>query len=444
MDTLAIATDARRLAHDSLRGRFTDSEEAENAARYIAARCEELGLIPAAGAYLHPVPIIRTAATPETTLRVAGRVFRAPNDLRPDRGAAAAMGPFSGRAVFVGTDRSVRAGLSTVSLAGKTAISAGLLSAAAKDTIEGHGALGLVQLVGPRAFRDLTRRMGPSRYVLSGAIPSSFYPSLPSIIAGDAVSNALLTGSPVTAEDFETPRELGLAVDYVPVLHEEEVSAHNVACILAGTGQQTIVLGAHYDHLGIGTPDSDGDSIYNGYADNAVGVGMLLAMAAALRDDPVGHHILFLFFTGEELGLLGADAYVHAPLVPLSETSAVIVLDAGAPPAPPTSWELAATSELGTKASDVAAEYGWKARVTAARPNSDYYPFAQLGVQAMLIIPGTDPYEGLTRAESKALFDRWDRYHQPSDAWKPGYPLSGLQRYAAFALAIVRRLDGRQ
>jgi len=167
--------------------------------------------------------------------------------------------------------------------------------------------------------------------------------------------------------------------------------------------RRTIIVGAHYDHLGVGAPDTNGDTIYNGFSDNAAGVGMLLAMATVLAEEALTHTVMFLFFDGEELGLLGADAYVHSPLVPLVETKAVIVLDAGAPPAPPTSWELSGTPGLGEVASEVAKARGWNTRVSQARPNSDYYPFTLAGVEGMLIIPGPDPYEGLTEEETRLL-----------------------------------------
>ena len=59
----------------------------------------------------------------------------------------------------------------------------------------------------------------------------------------------------------------------------------------------------------------------------------------------------------------------------------------------------------------------------------------------MLIIPGPDPYEGLTEQETRLLRARWDHYHQPGDEWSAEYPMSGMARYAAYALSIVRRLD---
>src|SRR5262249_32298792 len=154
-----------------------------------------------------------------------------------------------------------------------------------------------------------------------------------------------------------------------------------------------IVFTAHYDHLGVGVPDSRGDSIYNGFSDNAAGVAMLLTIGNGLAKRPNGrprHTIILLFFTGEEMGLLGSDYYVANPLWPLQTTKGVINLDAGAPPARPWSWRLAAAkSPLLQLAQDVAADHGWSATTSPATPNSDYFPFARVGVPAIFIVPGS-------------------------------------------------------
>jgi Zn-dependent M28 family amino/carboxypeptidase len=226
------------------------------------------------------------------------------------------------------------------------------------------------------------------------------------------------------------------------------VSAHNVGCVLPGRdatlADTAIVFTAHYDHLGVTAPDATGDSIYNGFSDNAAGVAMLLAIAdAAVRDGGLGHSLLFLFLAGEEQGLLGSDFYVTRPAWPLDRVAGVINLDAGAPPARPWNWRIAGgdDSALGTLAVDVAMAMGGAATTSPPRPNSDYYPFWRLGVPAIFIVPGNAPYEGLSSDSSEALRERWDRYHQRSDEWAPDFPLEGLARYADYARRVGWALD---
>jgi Zn-dependent M28 family amino/carboxypeptidase len=135
---------------------------------------------------------------------------------------------------------------------------------------------------------------------------------------------------------------------------------------------------------------------------------------------------------------------VHAPLVRLDRMAAVINLDAGAPPARVWSWRIAGGEHhgLGELARDVAAARGWTATTSPATPNTDYFPFARLGVPAVFIVPGPAPYEGLSADSTAGLRRRWDRYHQPGDEWHAAFPFEGLARYAAFALLLGLAVDG--
>jgi Zn-dependent M28 family amino/carboxypeptidase len=147
-----------------------------------------------------------------------------------------------------------------------------------------------------------------------------------------------------------------------------------------------------------------------------------------------------LFLTGEEVGLLGSDAWVaHPPAsLPLSAIAGVINLDAGAPPAPPTTWRIAGdSSSLQATAVAVGEATGWTITTSPATPNSDYFPFVRHGIDAIFIIPGPGPYEGFSATQSDSLRSVWDRYHRADDEWAPDFPFSGLARYAGYALRIV-------
>ncbi len=114
-----------------------------------------------------------------------------------------------------------------------------------------------------------------------------------------------------------------------------ELRGQNVIGILPGRDpalrNETVIVGAHYDHLGLGgfgalDPDSSG-RVHNGADDNASGAAALLAIAARLQDAPPARTVVFIAFSGEELGLLGSDYYVKHPLYPLTSTEAMINLD---------------------------------------------------------------------------------------------------------------------
>ena len=93
---------------------------------------------------------------------------------------------------------------------------------------------------------------------------------------------------------------------------------------------RTVVVGAHYDHLGMGEHGSmhaGEPAIHNGADDNASGVAALVAVAERLAREPAPVRVVFVAFTGEELGLLGSAHYVNAPAVGLDRTIAMINMD---------------------------------------------------------------------------------------------------------------------
>ncbi len=110
----------------------------------------------------------------------------------------------------------------------------------------------------------------------------------------------------------------------------------NVIGILPGRGSlagQAVIVGAHYDHLGLGgfgslDPDSTG-VVHNGADDNASGTAALIETARALasRTHKDARSVVFVAFTAEELGLLGSMHYVKNPVFPSAVTAAMINFD---------------------------------------------------------------------------------------------------------------------
>ena len=90
---------------------------------------------------------------------------------------------------------------------------------------------------------------------------------------------------------------------------------------------QALVVGAHFDHLGIGD-EVNGDSIYNGADDDASGVVAVLEAARSLATGPAPRRtVVFALFTGEEMGLLGTRWYLDHPSVPLERTIAELQVE---------------------------------------------------------------------------------------------------------------------
>lgn len=120
-----------------------------------------------------------------------------------------------------------------------------------------------------------------------------------------------------------TGTNLGNATLAVEGKVNRKIDGKNVLAMIEGTDPQLkneyILLSAHYDHVGVGTPDETGDSIYNGARDNAVGTVAVLNAARYFAKNPPKRSILFALWTAEEKGLLGSAYFANNPLVPLNQ-----------------------------------------------------------------------------------------------------------------------------
>lgn len=182
----------------------------------------------------------------------------------------------------------------------------------------------------------------------------------------------------------------------------------------AARGGEHVLLVAHYDHLGVGEPNADGDSIFNGADDNASGVAALVAVATAFGALPVrpARPILFLATSGKEQGLLGSTWFADNPTVDLSEAVAVLNLDMLGRNDPDSIGVVGYDhSTLGPLIRDVAAatpELGLAVLAGLADPGrgpgeelfreSDHFPFARRGTPAVTFFSGLH-----------------DDYHTPDD-----------------------------
>lgn len=129
----------------------------------------------------------------------------------------------------------------------------------------------------------------------------------------------------------------GWKVDGVTTIRRVPIEVKNVIGVLEGEGphaEETVVLGAHYDHLGRGGPGSgslleNSHEIHNGADDNASGSAALIELARhfAHQTKKLPRRLVFIAFTGEEEGLIGSAHYVKDPLFPLEKTVVMINLD---------------------------------------------------------------------------------------------------------------------
>jgi Zn-dependent M28 family amino/carboxypeptidase len=250
-----------------------------------------------------------------------------------------------------------------------------------------------------------------------------------------------------------TPVPLGVTASVKLDNTLRTIDSRNVVAKLEGSDatlkDEYVIYTAHWDHFGIGEK-VNGDSIYNGAADNASGTAGLLAMAkayAAMKTPPK-RSILFLSVTAEEQGLLGSQYYAVTPIHPLAKTLANInmdVLNTWGPTSDVTVIGLG-NSELDDYAMEAAVEQKRTLRPDAEPEKgfyyrSDHFNFAKQGV------PAFDPEAGVEFIGKPAGYGKEKRdeytakdYHQPQDEIKPTWDLSGAVLDLDLFLAIGYRV----
>jgi Zn-dependent M28 family amino/carboxypeptidase len=236
-----------------------------------------------------------------------------------------------------------------------------------------------------------------------------------------------------------------ILVPFVSDKHPRD-TVYNVAALLpsrSGTvSGRKVGITAHFDLLGVGAPDASGDSIYNGFLDDAIGVAMTLDVARRYRESPGERPLLVMFFDLEEQGLLGSKAFVERAdaRAVLSRLDLLIGVDAGSPAGEALDWQLMGGSpeHAGTRLADsIAKSHGWSTTATPPRAISDVFPFAQKGVPVLFPIPG-QRWRGYSTEERAAAMRRFDHYHQPADEYDPAFPLTGTRHFADWLWAMVK------
>ena len=166
-------------------------------------------------------------------------------------------------------------------------------------------------------------------------------------VARDVISQALSGAAGTELAELESaidetgsPRSVelkGVTATLKAELRPSVANTNNVLGLLPGKGKladQTVVVGAHYDHVGMGGYGSLAPgtiAIHNGADDNASGTAAMLAIAGRMMDRLSGveshRRVLFMGFSAEERGLLGSQHYVKNPVFPLESTVAMVNLD---------------------------------------------------------------------------------------------------------------------
>jgi Zn-dependent M28 family amino/carboxypeptidase len=120
-------------------------------------------------------------------------------------------------------------------------------------------------------------------------------------------------------------------VSYVTMAEDSTITGTNVLGFINNNAEQTIIIGAHYDHLGFGSEGSlyrgKEKAIHNGADDNASGVAVMLDLISKLKNANKSNNYLFMAFSGEEMGLLGSNYFVKNPTIDIKKANYMINMD---------------------------------------------------------------------------------------------------------------------
>ncbi|MEM7503479.1 MAG: M20/M25/M40 family metallo-hydrolase [Pseudomonadota bacterium] len=239
--------------------------------------------------------------------------------------------------------------------------------------------------------------------------------------------------------DFQ-PVPLGVTTSIEMPVSINRVSTANVLGLLRGRdpelADEAVIFTAHHDHLGIGTPNDEGDTIYNGAMDNASGVAQVLAIAKALLALPElpRRSIVFAFVGAEEQGLLGSKFYAEEPTFPAGKIAANLNYDGG------NIWghtHDVTFIGLGKSSIDeivlgIAAEQGRTVKPDQFPDRgyfyrSDQFSFAKIGVPALYLDTGTDFVDRPPGwGKEQVNYYTQVNYHQPSDEYDDSWNFDGM------------------
>ncbi len=290
-------------------------------------------------------------------------------------------------------------------------------------------------------------------------------PSLPAPIGvrgwiTDSAATALLAQAGLSMTDLRKraesrdfrPVSTGIIIDATMRNSLQHMSANNVVGVVRGIDPKVrdeyVAYSAHWDHFGIG-PVVNGDSIYNGAADNASGVASVLTIAhAAAEGVKPRRSQLFIFVTAEESGLLGSAYFGEHPTVPVSKIVAALNMDIV--PLNGRVRDLNVTgdnkSSLGPALAQLVKSEGIRISPDAHPEQghfyrSDHFSFAKAGIPSVSIGGGTD-YMGRPAGWGLAQSEAYTahRYHQPSDEYRPDFDLCGATQLAEIVFRFGQSL----
>ncbi|WP_068076336.1 M28 family metallopeptidase [Novosphingobium lentum] len=309
--------------------------------------------------------------------------------------------------------------------------------------LDGGAAAVITVLDDTRTIDGVVARRQRSGYALAGDrlgsdIEAFVSPALAQqmLAAGDTLAG--LRGR-AEAKVF-VPALIGMTATLEATSKETRIHTHNLIGKLEGRDPSAgaVLVVAHWDHFGIcATPPAE-DLICNGAIDNASGLAVITEAARALSSGrPLDRDVYFLATTGEELGLLGAQAFAENPPVPLASIVAAFNVDSDAlvPAGRPVAIIGRGMTGLDPEIEKVVRQMGKKLAsgdaANAFARRQDSWALLQHDIPAVMVSTSYSDMERVDRFMETT-------YHRPSDELRPDLDLGGAADDVALQVALVR------
>lgn len=311
------------LAADELKGRDAMRSEIDVAARYIAEQFSRYGAtqLPEADGYYHPVPLKASAPPSFGEVRLGTGTYIHGEDMLVLDGTE-----LSGKYPLVIAGHGLEADLDGKDLEGKILVvrvgapdrmTPSELFAAGREKLalaQSKGAIAVIELYNlpTTPWNLLVNYLDRPQLTLDNQADEQ--ETLPYIWLKDLSNELIASIGQGNIQDADINIEGKI---------NRKIAGKNVVAFIEGTDaslkDEYLMLSAHYDHIGVGKPNAEGDSIYNGARDNAVGTVALINAAKYFAENPPKRSILLSAWTAEEKGLLGSAHFAENPLIPLDK-----------------------------------------------------------------------------------------------------------------------------
>lgn len=453
------------LAAPEMEGRGTMQPGGERAANWIADKFKNFGLKPLGDkdSYLQKIEFKESVATPETMFQVGDEKLNFGTDFATEQ-MNNGNKDVSGDMVFVAygivADSVKRNDLKGVDVSGKIVVMIGgppanieksdwdkqnasflfwqnlVQRGAAATVMIGHGReeTSVEQMVSYSSRRKL---MLPDERSVPEFVPPMVYVSSKAAEKLFAKSGVSLKDALAQAESNEfKPFKLNQKAKLVAKYKSQKGFAYNVAGYIEGSDpklkEEAVLFSAHYDAYG-----KEGDKIYPGAADNALGTAEMLSVAETYSKMKPKRSMVFLAVTGEEYGLYGSKYWAKKPTWDIKKVAANLNLDGvGTEVYAPVKTMVgygAEHSSLGAMLAEVSTSYGIKV-IPDPVPDekifyrSDHYSFVERGVPSLMLMGAP---EGDIQVTIKRMKE-WEKldYHNPGDTIKPDWAWEGAETVA--------------